>query len=99
MNLFVQILANRVQRVFKKTDGELNWTSGLEMSFMVTDELAGLTSSSNWDGTGGSDCCSVIVRTAAALKSTRTLGEHSGQRGGLPTEKADGDASPQSVKR
>lgn len=37
MNLFVQILANRAQKVLKKTDGESNRTLGLETASAFRD--------------------------------------------------------------
>lgn len=61
MNLLVQILAKRAQRVLKKTEGESNRTSGLAVSAIVADGMVGDPSSSNFDGTGETDCCLVVV--------------------------------------
>lgn len=76
MNLLVQILANRAQRVLKNTDGESNLIFGLA----VTDRMAGSASSSNFDGTGETDRCLVVVDTGATVDSMEVLGGDSGRR-------------------
>ena len=50
MNLFVQMLENRAQRVLKNTDVESNWTFGLEISSVFGDRVVGSPSSADLDG-------------------------------------------------
>ena len=88
MNLLVQILANRAQRVLKNTDGESNRTFGLTISSAVADRIVGSASSSNFDGTGEVDCCLVVVRTGVT-ESMGALDEGSGQRNASTVEKID----------
>jgi len=82
MNLLVQILANRAQRVLKNTDGESNRIFGLTTSSVATGEVVGSASSSNFDGTGEAACCLVVVRTGGtcATESMGALGGGSGRR-------------------
>ena len=80
MNLFVQMLANRAQRVLKNTEGESNRTFGLGTSSVCNDRVVGSPSSSNLDGTGEAGCCLVVVGTALTSESMGALGESSGQR-------------------
>lgn len=67
-NRLVQMLAKRAQRVLKKTEGESNRTSGLAVGSMVADGMVGdPSSSSNFDGTGETDCCLVVVVGAGVM--------------------------------
>ena len=79
MNLLVQILTNRAQRVLKNTDGESNRIFGLTISSAATGRVAGPASSSNFDGTGEAACCLVVVRTGVE-ESMEVLDEGSGRR-------------------
>lgn len=79
MNLLVQILANRAQRVLKNTDGESNRIFGLTISSAATGGVVGPASSSNFDGTGEAVCCLVVVRTGV-VESMEALDEGSGRR-------------------
>ena len=69
MNLFVQMLANRTQKVLRNTEGESNRTLGLVISFVFKGWVIGSPSSSNLDGTGEADCCLIVVGTALMLGS------------------------------
>lgn len=82
MNLLVQILANRAQRVLRNTDGESNRILGLVISSVAMGRVVGSTSSSNLDGTGETDRCSVVVKAGGAFESMRGLGS-SGRRDAL----------------
>jgi len=74
MNLFVQMLANRAQRVLKNTEGESNRTCGLDTSSSVPKDLVvGSPPSSNLDGTGEADCCLVVVGMALTSESMGAL--------------------------
>ena len=83
MNLLVQILTNLAQRVLKNTDGESNRIFGLTISPVVTDRVVGSTSSSNFEGTGETDCCLVAVGAGVTVDSMEALGGGSGRRGRL----------------
>ena len=78
MNLFVQILANRAQRVWKNTNGESNRTFSLGISSVFKDRVVRSPSSVNFDETGEGDCCIVFTRVALAVWFLRTLDECSG---------------------
>jgi len=73
MNLFVQMLTNRAQRVLKNTEGESNRTFGLCITSVFGDRVVGSPSSSNLDGTGEADCCLIVVGTALTLESMGAL--------------------------
>ena len=78
MNLLVQMLANRAQRVLKNTEGESNRTFGLDIFSVFKDWVAGSPSSSNLDGTGDADCCLIVVGAAFTPESMGDLGESFG---------------------
>jgi len=78
MNLFVQMLVNRAQRVLKNTDDESNWIFGLGISSVVKDWVVGLSSSVNFDRIVESDRCVVVAGVASTFGSMRTLDECSG---------------------
>ena len=85
MNLLVQMLTNRAQRVLKNTEGESNRTFGLEISSVFKDRAAaGSPSSSNLDGTGEVDCRLIVAGAALTLESMGALGESSGGRDSSP---------------
>ena len=86
------MLTNRAQRVLKNTNGESNWTFGLEIS-LFTDQVLGLTSSSNFGGIWETDHGLVVIGNAVTLNSMRVLGESSTRRDGPPTEKNDAGLS------
>jgi len=96
MNLFVQMLTNRAQRVLKNTEGESNRTFGLGISPTFKDRVVGSPSSSNLDGTGEADCCLVVFGMALTSESMGALGESSGQSDSshFAAEKVDIDPFP-----
>ena len=78
VNLFVQILANRAQKVLKNTEGESNRTFGLDTFSVPKDRVVGSPSSSNLDGTGETDRRPIVVETALTPESMGALSESSG---------------------
>ena len=91
MNLLVQILTNRAQRVLKNTDSESNRIFGLAIPSVLTDRVVGSTSSSNFDGTGEAESCLAVVRTGAEIASMGALDGGSGRRDGPGMEKIEID--------
>ena len=75
MNLFVQMLANRAQRVWKNTEGESNRTFGLGVSEFKDRVVGSPESSVNFDETGEGDCCIVVAGVTLAVWFLRTLDE------------------------
>lgn len=70
MNLFVQILANRAQRVLKNTDGESNRIFGLTISASVSvDPTVGSAPSSDLYGGGEADPSLVFFEIGATVDS------------------------------
>ena len=84
MNLFVQTLAKRAQKVLKNTTGESNRTSGLETFSAFSHGVVGSASSANLDGTGETDRSLVAFGEAVTLGSMEALGERSGGRSDSP---------------
>lgn len=82
MNLFVQILTKRAQKVSKNTDGDSKRIFGLATSSVLTDR-AGSAPSSYLDGSGEADFCLVV--SEKGLESMEVPGE--GQRDGPEQEK------------
>jgi len=78
MNLFVQVLANRAQRVLKNINYESNRTFGLGISTAFKDWVVGSPSSVNFDGIMEADLCVAPPGLASTFGSTRTLDECSG---------------------
>jgi hypothetical protein len=74
MNLFVQMLTNRAQKVLKKTDGESNRIFGLTISSVLTDRV-GSALSSYLDGIGEADRCLVAFERDPTLESMAVPGE------------------------
>ena len=98
MNLLVQILTNRAQRVLKNTDSESNRIFGLAIPSVLTDRVVGSTSSSNFDGTGEAESCLVVVvRTGAEIASMGALDGGSGRRDGPGIEKIEIDLGSSSA--
>ena len=68
MNLFVQMLENRAQRVLKNADGESKRTLGLGIPSILGDRVVGSPSSANFDEGGEADCC-LVTGTSSTVGS------------------------------
>ena len=75
-NLFVQILANRAQRLFNNHDGESNRTIGLAVSFVVTDRVVESAPSSSLCGARESGCWASILGAGVAPETMEAFNEH-----------------------
>lgn len=78
IKLFVQMAANRAQKVLKNTGSESNWTFGLTISSWLADG-AGSVPSSYLAGIGEVDSCLVVLGRGARLEAMRGSGEGSSQ--------------------